>query len=33
MLRTIPVVLGVAAVIACGVVHGFWTERWQDRES
>ena len=28
MLRTIPVVLGVVAMIACGVVHGFWTDRW-----
>ena len=28
MFRTIPVVLGVAAVIACGVVHGYWTDRW-----
>ncbi len=29
MFRTIPVVLGIAAVVACGVVHGFWTDRWQ----
>jgi hypothetical protein len=24
----LPVAVGVAAVIACGVVHGFWTDRW-----
>ena len=28
MNRTIPVAVAVAAVIACGVVHGYWTDRW-----
>jgi hypothetical protein len=28
MLRYIPVVIASIAVIACGVVHGFWTDRW-----
>lgn len=28
MMRTIPVVLGIVAMIACGVVHGYWTDRW-----
>ena len=28
MLRLIPVVVASLAVIACGVVHGFWTDRW-----
>jgi hypothetical protein len=28
MLRYIPVVIASMAVIACGVVHGFWTDRW-----
>jgi hypothetical protein len=29
MLRTMPVVIGLTAVIACGVVHGFWNDRWR----
>ncbi len=28
MLRIIPPVIAVAAVLATGVVHGVWTERW-----
>ncbi len=28
MLRYIPVVFATMVVIACGVVHGFWTDRW-----
>jgi hypothetical protein len=28
MFRLFPVVLASAAVIACGVVHGFWKDRW-----
>ena len=28
MFRRIPVVVAVMAVIACGIVHGFWTDRW-----
>jgi Protein of unknown function (DUF3485) len=29
MFRMIPVAFSVAAVIACGVVHGYWTDRWE----
>jgi hypothetical protein len=29
MLRTCPVLIACVAVIACGIVHGFWTDRWQ----
>ncbi len=28
MFRLFPVVVASIAVIACGVVHGFWTDRW-----
>ena len=28
ILRYIPVVVATLGVIACGVVHGFWTDRW-----
>ena len=28
MLRYFPVLVACVAVIACGVVHGFWTDRW-----
>src|SRR6266851_187735 len=29
MLRALPAVIACIAVIACGIVHGFWTDRWQ----
>jgi hypothetical protein len=29
MLRTLPALTACLAVIACGIVHGFWTDRWQ----
>ncbi len=25
----LPVLTALAALVACGLVHGFWTERWQ----
>src|SRR5207237_3836187 len=28
MLRYLPSGLGVVALIACGIVHGVWTDRW-----
>jgi hypothetical protein len=28
ILRYIPVVVATLGVIACGVVHGYWTDRW-----
>src|SRR5947209_7996825 len=28
MLRILPVVVAVAVVVAAGLVHGFWTDRW-----
>jgi hypothetical protein len=28
MTRWIPAVTAMAAVVACGVVHGLWTDRW-----
>jgi hypothetical protein len=27
--RILPVVTAVTALVACGVVHGLWTERWR----
>src|SRR5207248_165984 len=29
MLRIFPAVTGVVVVIAAGLVHGFWTDRWR----
>jgi hypothetical protein len=29
MLRTLPALTACIAVIACGIVHGFFTDRWQ----
>lgn len=29
MTRLIPALTASALVIVCGVVHGFWTDRWQ----
>jgi hypothetical protein len=29
MLRTLPDITACVALIACGIVHGFWTDRWQ----
>ncbi len=31
MTRLIPALTASVLVIACGVVHGFWTDRWQNR--
>src|SRR5690348_14337503 len=28
MKRSLPAVAAVVLVVACGVVHGFWTGRW-----
>jgi len=28
MKRYLPAVVAVVAVVACGIVHGFWTDRW-----
>ena len=28
MTRILPIATGVVALIACGVVHGLWTDRW-----
>lgn len=29
-MRTLPALTACAAVILCGIVHGFWTDRWQE---
>jgi hypothetical protein len=29
MMRWFAVLIGSAALIACGIVHGYWTDRWQ----
>src|SRR5690348_6864022 len=28
MMRWIAALLGSTALVACGIVHGFWTDRW-----
>src|SRR5262245_14554260 len=32
MLRILPGVIAVAAVVLTGLVHGYWTERWTPQE-
>ncbi len=32
MLRYLPTALGIVAVVACGVIHGSWTDRWARAE-
>ena len=29
MWRMLPILTAGMAVIVCGIVHGFWTDRWQ----
>ena len=31
MTRLIPALTASVLVIVCGVVHGFWTDRWQSQ--
>jgi hypothetical protein len=33
MLRMLPAVIAATALIACGVVHGIWTDRWQKSDA
>jgi hypothetical protein len=33
MKRSLPAVAAVVAIVACGVVHGFWTGRWSGAAS
>jgi hypothetical protein len=29
MSRLMPILVGLAVLVAAGVVHGLWTERWR----
>lgn len=33
MLRTLPLLIGLAILVAVGVVHGLWTDRWHPSEA
>lgn len=33
MLRSIPILVGLAILVATGIVHGLWTYRWQPSEA